>query len=82
MKLWDAKDGTSNTILVVHATECRGRLAARQVRPKALPKFGHERQMSEFDVLMADGSVRSCRRTSPNTLRAMITRSEGEAEGW
>ncbi len=77
-------DGTSNTILTVHAAEQVAWAEPREFLyspttplPNLWPK---ERPITH--VLMADGSVRMLRKTvSERTLRSAITRAEGEMMG-
>jgi hypothetical protein len=78
-------DGTSNTIMTVHATELVPWAAPRELtyNPDGpLPKLGHPLQPGGFFVSMADGSVRFVsNKVSEQTLRAAITRAGGEPLG-
>ena len=73
-------DGTSNTILLVHAAEQVPWAEPRDLRydPNGpLPKFGYPGQ-SGFNVLMADGSVKFITdKVSERTLRRAITKADG-----
>jgi prepilin-type processing-associated H-X9-DG protein len=75
-------DGTSNTILFIHATEQVPWASPRELKydPNGpLPTFGHPTVPTGYNVAMADGSVRFIRKTIPEkTLRMMITKSGGE----
>ena len=81
-KFLDAKDGTSNTLLVAEAGSpvpwTKPRRTLRFDKTKPLPKLG--RQFDDgFHVAFADGSVRFLsRKSDPEVLRALITRSGGE----
>jgi hypothetical protein len=75
-------DGTSNTILVVEAGE-----AVPWAKPvdlpfgpnQPLPRMGGASAGSRFDVMMADGSVRSVpKNLDEPTLRALITPNGNE----
>src|SRR5262245_25244675 len=74
-------DGLSNTVLVVEAGE-----AVPWTKPadvdydpkKPLPKFGGQFK-DGYHILFADGSVRFVRQIDEATLRAILTRSGGEA---
>jgi hypothetical protein len=85
VKLSEITDGTSNTILYVHATEQVPWASPRELpyRPDLpLPPLGTERIQLGFQVAMADGSVRLVSRSvSETTLRAAITRAGGEKLG-
>ncbi len=78
-------DGTSNTILFVHARD-----QVPWAQPKELPfgagtplpQLGHQSQSNGYNVAMADGSVRFVQSSvSQQTLRALITRNGAEAIG-
>jgi hypothetical protein len=78
----DIKDGTSNTLLIIE-----GGAAVPWTKPadlafdakKPLPRVGGM-FAEEFHFVRADGSIGSCRqRFREAALRAMITRSGGEA---
>jgi hypothetical protein len=82
-------DGTSNTIMAVHAWEQVPWAAPREFKydPNGpLPKLGHPEMRGGANVLVADGSIRFLRDgTSERTLRALITRGGGEtvaSEDW
>jgi hypothetical protein len=81
----EVTDGTSNTIMAVHATEQVPWAEPRELvyGPNLpLPKLGHPSQSGAFQVLMADGSVRTVSgKVSEKTLRALITRNGGEVLG-
>jgi len=77
----DFTDGTSNTILIVEATD-----AVPWTKPeelpfdpkKDLPKLGLK-DAERFNVAFADGSTRSLKKTiDKDTLKALITRNGGE----
>ncbi|AWM41914.1 hypothetical protein GobsT_69590 [Gemmata obscuriglobus] len=74
-------DGTSNTIMIVHAAEHVPWAEPREFRYSdrtPLPKLGPPDGYGAT-VLMADGSVRPIKpNTSERTLRNMITRAGGE----
>lgn len=81
----DVTDGTSNTILFVHARD-----QVPWAQPKELPfgpgiplpQLGHQSQPNGYNVAMADGSVRFVSSgVSQQTLRAAITRNGGESLG-
>lgn len=81
IKLFDYRDGTSNTAVVFETEE-----GVEWTKPdlmeydpqKPLPKFGKS-SPDGFWVAMGDGSVRFLKKTTPQmTLRALITRSGGE----
>ena len=78
-------DGTSNTIMMVHATETVPWAEPRELRydPNGpLPKLGHSSQSSGFNVLLADGSVRFITdKVSERTLRNAITKADGAELG-
>jgi Protein of unknown function (DUF1559) len=80
--LTDIKDGTSNTIMVVEAGD-----SVEWTKPedldaspdKPFPKMGGLGWRNSFQVLMADGSVRSFKLDTPDDkLRAWVTHSGGE----
>src|SRR5262249_6813506 len=83
LKLADIKDGTSNTLLVVEASE-----AVPWTKPEELP-YDPKRPLprlgtrpGSFLALFCDGSVRYLRTTLPErTLRALITASGGKEVG-
>jgi prepilin-type processing-associated H-X9-DG protein len=85
VKLTSITDGTANTILLVHAAEYVPWAEPRELRysPNSpLPRIGHTAQPEGSNVLFADGSVRFIRTTvSERTMRALITRAEGEVIG-
>lgn len=78
----DIKDGSSNTILMVHATEQvpwakPQELAYSPTGP--LPPLGHKAMPGGATVLMADGSTRFLAAGTPDpVLRALITRAGNE----
>ncbi|MBN9120633.1 MAG: DUF1559 domain-containing protein, partial [Planctomycetes bacterium] len=81
----DITDGTSNTIMAVHAAEQVPWAEPRELKygaDSALPKLGHPSLTGGSSVLMADGSVRFVTdKVSEKTMRAAITRSGGERLG-
>jgi hypothetical protein len=80
----DFPDGTSNTLLIVEATEAvpwtqPAELSFDRNRPSSLQGW---RNPHSFLAALADGSVRGIDRTvSETTLRAAITRNGGEKLG-
>jgi hypothetical protein len=74
-------DGTSNTILYVEGGEkvTWTRFQEYKFDPNGpLPALGHPKR-DVFQAVMADGSVRSFRKSmNPSTLKAAITRNGGE----
>lgn len=82
VKFIDVTDGLSNTIMLVHASEQvpwaqPQELAYNPTAP--LPALGHPSSRQSFDVLMADGSIRSLQAPVPDgALRGLITRSGNE----
>jgi prepilin-type processing-associated H-X9-DG protein len=78
----DIKDGSSNTILMVHAAE-QVPWAKPQELPYSptapLPPLGHKALPGGANVLMADGSVRFLRTgTADPVVRALITKAGNE----
>jgi prepilin-type processing-associated H-X9-DG protein len=82
VRLVDVKDGTMNTIMLVHATEQVPWAQPKELpyNPNApLPALGHASQPGGYNVLMADGSVRFVQsRTPEHVIRGLITRAGGE----
>jgi prepilin-type processing-associated H-X9-DG protein len=82
VSLLQIRDGTSNTILAVHAAEQVPWAEPRELKydPKGpLPKFGHPAQTGGFNVLMADGSVHFVTdKVSERNLRLAITKDDGQ----
>jgi prepilin-type processing-associated H-X9-DG protein len=82
VRIPDIKDGTSNTIMAVHATEQVPWAEPREFKYSAtmpLPKLGPANSSMGTNVAMADGSVRILTdKVSERTLRNAITRSGGE----
>ena len=78
----DVPDGTSNTIMVIHATEQVPWAEPRELvyDPNLpLPKLGHPAQSGAFQVLMADGSVRFITDAiDERVFRALVTYKGGE----
>jgi prepilin-type processing-associated H-X9-DG protein len=82
VRLTDIADGSSNTIMLVHATE-QVPWAQPMELPYApaapLPPLGHPKLPGGANVLMADGSVRFLKADTPeHVVRALITRAGGE----
>jgi hypothetical protein len=81
-RITEIADGTSNTILVVHAADQVPWAAPRDFKydPNGpLPKLGHPDMRGGTQVVMADGSVRFISdKVSDRTLRAAITANGGE----
>ena len=84
VRITEITDGTSNTIMMVHAVEEVPWAEPRELlyNPNApLPQLWANNQ-SVTQVLMADGSVRMVKKTvSEQTLRNAITRSDGQRLG-
>lgn len=80
VRLTDISDGTSNTIMMVHATDQVPWAEPREFKysdKMPLPKLGPPNGKGG-NVLMADGSVRFLPNTvSERTLRLAITRADG-----
>jgi prepilin-type processing-associated H-X9-DG protein len=84
VRIADIRDGTSNTLMMAHATD-RVPWAKPQdltYNPTgALPAVG-DKGANGFNAMFADGSVRFLRLPAPDkAFRAMITRAGGEAVG-
>src|SRR5262249_25968470 len=87
--IFDITDGTSNTILAVHAQEQVPWAAPRDFKydpAGPLPKLGHPNpQARGSNILLADGSVRFVsENVSETTMRALITRAGNEmiSDNW
>lgn len=82
VKLFEIKDGTSNTIMLVHAAEQVPWAQPKELpySPTApLPALGHKSQPGGANVAMADGSVRFLKTGTPdNVIRGLITKAGGE----
>jgi prepilin-type processing-associated H-X9-DG protein len=82
VKFTDIKDGTANTIMLVHATEQVPWAAPKELPygPNAsLPPLGHPKMAGGTNVLMADGSVRFLKKDTPErVIRALITKAGNE----
>ncbi len=82
VKIANIADGTSNTIMLVHATEPVPWAQPKELpySPSApLPPLGHPKLPGGTNVLMADGSVRFLKSDTPeHVVRALITRAGGE----
>jgi prepilin-type processing-associated H-X9-DG protein len=78
-------DGTSNTILFVHARDQVPWAQPKELpfgQGTPLPQLGHQTQPNGYNVAMADGSVRwVASSVSQQTLRALITRNGAEQIG-
>lgn len=74
-------DGTSNTLMVVEATDPVAWMKPDDVQfdPKALPKLGDPTR-GQFVAMFGDGSVREFHRKKLNdeVLRALLTANGGE----
>ena len=74
-------DGTSNTIMMVQATEQVPWAKPQELpysKTSPLPKFGSPRTPNGFNVMMADGSVRFVKSTiSEQNLRNAIEKADG-----
>lgn len=81
VRITEILDGTSVTIMAVHANEQVPWAASREFKydPNgSLPKFGHSSQSGGFHAALADGSVRFIRKdVSESTLRLLITKADG-----
>ena len=82
VKLFDTPDGTSNTILFVHATETVPWAKPQEFAytpTTALPPLGSPGVgRGGFSAAMADGSVRFLRHTIPEAdLRSLIEKADG-----
>jgi prepilin-type processing-associated H-X9-DG protein len=81
-KMTDILDGTSNTILFVHAFDQVPWASPQDIKYGAnipLPKFGHANgPKGGYNACFADGSVRfMASTTNEATLRAMISKADG-----
>ena len=85
VKLADIPDGTSNTILFVHATETVPWAKPQEfayTRTTPLPPLGSPGLGKGFNVAFADGSVRFLRPTIPEAdLRSLIEKADGRGAG-
>jgi len=84
IRFQDISDGTSNTIMIVEASDAVPWTKPEEVEfdpNKPLPKLG--KQIPDgFNVAMFDGSVRFISKSvSEKTLKALITRAGGEIIG-
>jgi len=84
LTLKDFADGTSNTILIAEAGD-----SVEWTKPDdltwdgtpPLPPFGGDRDTAEFQIALADGSVRSVKKSvPPERLKAAITYNGNETE--
>ncbi len=84
-QLYSITDGTSNTIMFVEGADkvTWSQFNEYKFDPKGpLPTLGHPKR-DTFIVGLADGSVRSVRKTvNPETIKAAITRDGGEVMGF
>jgi prepilin-type processing-associated H-X9-DG protein len=82
VRFTDIKDGSSNTIMLVHAADQVPWAQPRELpySPTApLPALGHATEPRGANVAMADGSVRYLKKETPeNVIRGLITRAGGE----
>ena len=82
VRFTDIKDGSSNTIMLVHAADQVPWAQPRELpySPTApLPALGHKSLTTGTNVAMADGSVRFLKTGTPeHVIRAMITKAGGE----
>ena len=83
VKLAEVPDGTSNTILFVHATETVPWAKPQEfayTRTTPLPPLGSPGMGKGFNVAFADGSVRFLRHTIAEAdLRSLIEKADGRA---
>ena len=85
VKLKEVPDGTSNTILCVHATEAVPWAKPQEfpyARTTPLPPLGSKGMSRGFNVAFADGSVRFVRDTIAEAdLRSLIEKADGRGAG-